>query len=150
MDFCDLNVATPKDEYSMPVAGMLIDSAAGFEYLSMLDGYSGYNQIFIVEEDVSENAFRCPRAIGTYEWHVDVYVSSHFDVIKHMLSKPIVHNMIGKWALALTEYSLAFLPLKAMKGQVVSDFIVDHAVIEKPSVLCGIETLEVILRWFDP
>ncbi|KAK2415056.1 hypothetical protein QL285_037577 [Trifolium repens] len=43
IDFRDLNNATPKDEYSMPVAEMLIDSAAGHEYLSMLDGYSGYN-----------------------------------------------------------------------------------------------------------
>src|ERR1044072_6829076 len=44
IDFRDLNTASPRDEYSMPVAEMLIDSAAGFEYLSMLDGYSGYNQ----------------------------------------------------------------------------------------------------------
>src|SRR3954465_11481236 len=56
---------------------------------------------------------------------VDVYVSSHCDVIKHMLSKPILHSRIGNWVLALTEYSLIFQPLKAMKGQIVSDFIVD-------------------------
>ena len=41
IDFRDLNTATPKDAYSMPVAEMLIDAAAGHEYLSMLDGYSG-------------------------------------------------------------------------------------------------------------
>src|SRR3954465_10729116 len=41
IDFRDLNAATPKDEYPMPVVEMLVDSAAGFEYLSMLDGYSG-------------------------------------------------------------------------------------------------------------
>ncbi|XP_050896078.1 uncharacterized protein LOC127102788 [Lathyrus oleraceus] len=70
IDFRDLNAATPKDEYPMPVAGMLVDSAASYEYLSMLDGYSGYNQIFIVEEDVSKTTFRCPGAIGTYEWIV--------------------------------------------------------------------------------
>ncbi|CAJ2671752.1 unnamed protein product [Trifolium pratense] len=40
IDFRDLNNATPKDEYSMPVAELLVDSAAGHEYLSMLDGYS--------------------------------------------------------------------------------------------------------------
>jgi len=57
IDFRDLNLATPKDEYPMPVAEMLVDSTAGFEYLSMLDGYSGYNQIFIAEEDVSKTAF---------------------------------------------------------------------------------------------
>ncbi|PNX86187.1 hypothetical protein L195_g042264 [Trifolium pratense] len=70
IDFRDLNNATPKDEYSMPVAEMLVDSAAGHEYLSMLDGYSGYNQIFIDEDDVSKTAFRCPGALGTYEWVV--------------------------------------------------------------------------------
>lgn len=60
IDFRDLNTATPKDEYLMPVAEMLVDFAAGYEYLSMLDRYSGYNQIFIAEEDVPKTAFRCP------------------------------------------------------------------------------------------
>lgn len=53
IDFRDLNKATPKDECQMPVEEMLVDSAARFEYLSMLDGYSWYNQIFIAKEDVS-------------------------------------------------------------------------------------------------
>ena len=49
---------------------MLVDSAAGYEYLSMLDSYSSYNQIYIAEEDVSKTAFRCPGALGFYEWIV--------------------------------------------------------------------------------
>ncbi|XP_058733118.1 uncharacterized protein LOC131604710 [Vicia villosa] len=55
------------------------------------------------------------------------------DVIKYM-SNWKMHSRIGKWVLALTEYSLAFMPLKSMKGQVVSDFIVDHAVVENPQL----------------
>lgn len=43
INFKDLNAATPKDEYQMPVAEILVDSAAGFKYLSLLDGYSSYN-----------------------------------------------------------------------------------------------------------
>ena len=70
IDFRDLNVATPKDEYAMPVAEMLVDSAVGFEYLNILDGYSRYNHIFITEEDVPKMKFRCPGALGTYEWVV--------------------------------------------------------------------------------
>ena len=74
--------------------------------------------------------FSCMK-LKYYIKPVDVYVSSHFDVIKHMLSKPIMHSRVGKWALALTEYSLTFMPLRAVKGQVISDFIVDHSLIEE-------------------
>ena len=57
IDFIDLNVSTPKDEYDIPVAEMLVYSVASFEYLSMLDGYAGYNQIFIADEDVMKTVF---------------------------------------------------------------------------------------------
>ena len=50
IDFRDLTKGTPKDAYLMSVAKMLVDSATG-------DGYSGYNQIFIAEEDVEKTAF---------------------------------------------------------------------------------------------
>lgn len=49
---------------------MLFDSAVGYEYLSMIDGYFGYNQIFIAKKDVPKMTFRFPVAIGTYEWVV--------------------------------------------------------------------------------
>ncbi|KAK2414311.1 hypothetical protein QL285_036915 [Trifolium repens] len=75
--------------------------------------------------------FSCTK-LKHYIKPVDVYVYSHFDVIKHMLTKPILHSRIGKWALALTEYSLTYKPLKAVKGQIVADFIVDHSLVEMP------------------
>ena len=70
IDFRDLNAATPKDMYVMPIADMLIDSTANNELLSFMDGFSGYNQIFIAEEDIFKTAFRCPGSIGTFEWLV--------------------------------------------------------------------------------
>ena len=70
VDFRNLNNATPKDEYPMPMADLLIDGVAGYQILSMMDGHSGYNQIFIAEEDVHKTAFRCPSSIGTFEWIV--------------------------------------------------------------------------------
>jgi hypothetical protein len=33
VDFCDVNRATPKDEYSMPVAEDLIDKASGHKMI---------------------------------------------------------------------------------------------------------------------
>jgi hypothetical protein len=37
-------------------------------------------------------------------------------------------SRIGKWAYALIEYVLAYEPLKSMKGQVVTYFIVEHRI----------------------
>jgi ribonuclease HI len=55
-------------------------------------------------------------------------VACQYDVIKHMLLKPILSGRIGKWAYALVEYDLAHKPLRSMTGQVVANFIVDHTV----------------------
>jgi hypothetical protein len=55
-------------------------------------------------------------------------VACQYDVIKHMLLKPILSGRIGEWAYAFVEYDLAYEPLRLMKGQVVTDFIVDHAI----------------------
>jgi hypothetical protein len=60
VDFRDLNRATPKDEYPMPVAEMLINVAAGHKILSFMDGNAGYNQIFMAPEDINKTAFRVP------------------------------------------------------------------------------------------
>jgi hypothetical protein len=55
-------------------------------------------------------------------------VACEYDVIKHMLLKPILSRRMGKWSYALVEYDLAYESLRSMKGQVVADFIVDHAI----------------------
>ncbi|OMO77081.1 hypothetical protein CCACVL1_15211 [Corchorus capsularis] len=174
IDFRNLNNASTKDEYHMPIADMLIDSAAGNGVMSFLDGYSGYNLIFIVEEDISKTAFRCPeKSLGALlaqdsrEWKEQVvyYLSRNmidaelgysaieklcltvyfacmklrhyllnervdlickYDVVKYMLNKPVMRNRIGKWVLALSEFSLNFVPQKAVKGQALADFLADH------------------------
>jgi hypothetical protein len=70
VDFRNLKRATPKDEYSMPVTDLLIDSVSGDKVISFLDGNVGCNQIFMVKEDVSKTAFRCPGFVGLFEWVV--------------------------------------------------------------------------------
>jgi hypothetical protein len=55
-------------------------------------------------------------------------VACQYDVIKHMLLKPILSGRIGKWAYVLVEYDLASELLRPMMGQVVADFIVNHAI----------------------
>jgi hypothetical protein len=70
IDFTDLNKATPKDEYRMPTADFLVNSASEHRVHSFLDGNAGYNQIFMTEEDVSKTAFICPEFVGLFEWVV--------------------------------------------------------------------------------
>jgi hypothetical protein len=50
------------------------------------------------------------------------------DVIRYMLHKPKLSGRLGKWAYSLVEYGLAFESLRARKGQVVADFVVDHMI----------------------
>lgn len=78
----------------MPVSEMLVDSVAGYEYLSMLDGYSGYNQIFIAAEDVSKTAFRCSGAIGTYEWIVMPFGLKNVGATYQRAMNSIFHDYI--------------------------------------------------------
>ena len=70
VNFRNLNVATPKDMYVMPIIDMLVDSTANNELLSFMDGFSMYNQILIVVDDISETAFGCLGSLGTSEWLV--------------------------------------------------------------------------------
>jgi hypothetical protein len=42
VDFRDLNRATLKDEYSMPVVETLVNAVAGNKILSFMDGNVGY------------------------------------------------------------------------------------------------------------
>ena len=44
----------------MPIADMLVDAVAGHKVISFMDGNTGYNQIFMAEEDIHKTAFRCP------------------------------------------------------------------------------------------
>lgn len=66
IDFRKMNLASPKDEYPMPMADLLVDAAALLEILSFWDGHYGYNQIVIAKEDVSKTALRRPGSIGTF------------------------------------------------------------------------------------
>ncbi|XP_059663595.1 uncharacterized protein LOC132309293 [Cornus florida] len=97
VDFRNLNLAIPKDEYPMPMADQLIDAAAKNEILSFMDGHSGYNQIFIVEDDVNKTAFRCPGAIGTFEWVVMPFGLKNAGATYQRAMNAIFHDMIGKF-----------------------------------------------------
>ena len=48
-----------------------------------------------------------------------------------MLSMPVLNGRVGKWILALSEFDLKYGLAKAVKGQIMADFVTQHP---KPSI----------------
>ena len=93
----EIYMATPKDEYPMPVADLLVDGVSGYKVLSFMDGHLGYNQIFIAESDVHKTVFRCPGSIGTFEWVVMPFGLKNAGATYQRAMNSIFHDMIGKY-----------------------------------------------------
>ena len=95
VDFRDLNVATPKDMHVMPIIDMLVDSTANNELLSLMDGFSSYNQILIVVEDIPKTTFRCLGSIGTFECMVMPFGLKNAGATYQRAMNAIFHDMLG-------------------------------------------------------
>jgi ribonuclease HI len=76
-------------------------------------------------------------------------VACQADIIKHMLQRPILSGRIRKWAYALTEYDLAYEPLKSMKGQVVANFIVGHSIDQNSDESCNLVSIDPCKLFFN-
>jgi hypothetical protein len=95
IDFRDLNRATPKDEYPMLIADMLINDALGHRVIIFLDGNADYNHIFMAEEDMSKTAFICPGFVGLFEWVVMTFGLNNAGATYQRAINLIFHDLIG-------------------------------------------------------
>jgi hypothetical protein len=95
VDFRDLNKATNKDEYPMPIDDFLVNSASGHRVLSFLDGNAGYNQIFMAEEDISKTSFICLRFVGLFEWVVMNFGLKNAGATYQRAMNLIFHDLLG-------------------------------------------------------
>jgi len=65
------------------------------------------------------------------------------DVVRYMLTMPIMSGRIGKWILALSEFDLRYELVKAVKGKIMANFVTQH---------CGlVDALEIVpwMLFFD-
>ncbi|XP_062118667.1 uncharacterized protein LOC133832323 [Humulus lupulus] len=67
IDYTNLNKACPKDSYPLPKIDQMIDTTAGYERMSFLDAYSGYNQIPMKSEDRIHTAFITEGGLYCYK-----------------------------------------------------------------------------------
>jgi hypothetical protein len=96
VDFRDLNRATTKDEYPMPVAETLINAAAGNKILSFMDGNAGCNHIFMAPQHIHKTAFRVPGAMGLFEYVVMTFGLKNAGAMYQRVMNYIYHDLIGK------------------------------------------------------
>jgi hypothetical protein len=118
IDFRNLNKATLKDEYPIPVADQLVDASSGLKILSFMDGNAGYNQIFMAEEDIHKTAFRCPGAIGLFEWVVMTFGLKSAGATYQRAMNYIYHDLIG-WLVEV------YIDDVVVKSKEIKDHIVD-------------------------
>lgn len=66
IDFRNLNKVSLKDNYPLPTMDHILQRVVGASCMSLLDGYSGYNQISIHEDDRDKTTFTTPW--GTFHY----------------------------------------------------------------------------------
>jgi hypothetical protein len=96
VDLRDLNRATPKDEYPMPVTDTLINAVAGHKILCFMDGNAGYNQISMAPKDIHKTMFRVPRAVGLFEYVVMTFGLKNASATYQRAMNYIFHDLIRK------------------------------------------------------
>jgi ribonuclease HI/transposase InsO family protein len=66
VDFRNLNQMSLKDNYPLPNMEHLLQRVTGAGMMSMLDGFSGYNQVLLKREDQLKTAFTTPWGTFMY------------------------------------------------------------------------------------
>ena len=66
IDFRNVNRASIKDNYPIPTMEQILQSVSGSIMLSLLDGFSRYNQVLVEKEDHLKMAFQTKW--GTYAY----------------------------------------------------------------------------------
>jgi hypothetical protein len=56
----------------------------------------------------------------------EIIVICKSDIIKHMLSAPVLKGRLKKWMFALSEFDIRYQPVKAIKGQALADLITER------------------------
>ena len=156
IDFTDINKACPKDSFPLPMIDLIVDATAGYELLSFMDAFSGYNQIGMNPDDQEKTSF--VTAQGTYCYRVMPFGlknagATYQRLVKWMFQKQIgitmevyIDDMLVKYTTAelhiahlseafqiLRNYNMKLNPAKcafAVSAEKFLGFIVNHWGIE--------------------
>jgi hypothetical protein len=74
IDFQNLNKVSLKDNYPLPKMDHLLQRVVGSSRISLLDGFSGYNQVLVHPDDQDKTTFTTP-------WGTFMYVKMPFGLM---------------------------------------------------------------------
>jgi hypothetical protein len=94
IDFIDLNKACPKDEFPLTRIDSLVDAATSSELMSLLDCYSGYNQIWMKKEDEPKTSFITPSGTYCYLWMPEGLKNARGSFSR--MTVKVLHSQIGR------------------------------------------------------
>src|SRR6266487_5748678 len=94
VDYRDLNKASPKDDFPLPHIDVLVDNTAKSKVFSLMDGFSGYNQIKMAPEDREKTSFITPW--GTFCYKVMPFVLKNARATYQRAMTTLFHDMMHK------------------------------------------------------
>jgi RNase H-like domain found in reverse transcriptase/Reverse transcriptase (RNA-dependent DNA polymerase) len=75
-----------------------------------------------------------------------IILISKVDPLKYLMTRPMLTGRLAKWAIILTEFDITYTPQKAIKGQVLADFLAAHPIQDDSPLKCDFpdeETLHI-------
>ncbi|CAA6674259.1 unnamed protein product [Spirodela intermedia] len=94
IDYRKLNSVTRKDHFPLPFTDQILEKLAGKNFFCFLDGYSGYNQIYINPLDQEKTTFTCP--FGTFAFKRMPFGLCNAPATFQRCMLSIFSDMIGK------------------------------------------------------
>ena len=96
IDFTDQNQACQKDSLLLPKIDQLVDSTTGHKLLSLMDAFSGYNQILMDEEYQEKTSFVTSQGLYCYKvmpFGLKNIGATYQRLVNHMFSHQIGRNV---------------------------------------------------------
>ncbi|KAL0340289.1 UNVERIFIED_CONTAM: hypothetical protein Sradi_4545700 [Sesamum radiatum] len=57
-----------------------------------------------------------------------IHLVSKANPLKYVMAKPVLSDRLARWYLQLQQFEITYVPQKAVKGQVLKDFLADHPI----------------------
>jgi hypothetical protein len=88
VDYRDINKYCPKENYPTPFTNQIVDDSVESEIFSLIDGFSGYNQINILPTNQHKTAFIFTWGTFTY-WKLPFGLKNTGVTFQCVMSYPI-------------------------------------------------------------